>query len=237
MDNEDLIREQMQETRTSLTEKLEALEDQVSNKVQEATSNVAETVEAVKETVQDTVATVKDAFHDTAATVKESVEDGVVAFKGFFDVSAHVEQHPWVALGGAAVAGYCLARYLESKSPAPMAAMSPVEVPSPVPPNMRQTNGRHGNGRHKRADSKPSMAEGFMTTLAPEISKLKGLALGALLGVAREMIVKSASESLQAPLAELIDDVTQKVGGTPMPSAARNPEFALHTEGPKSAKF
>ena len=77
MENEDVIREQMEDTRTSLTEKLETLESQVASTVQGATTNVAETVEAVKETVE----AVKDTVQQTVTTVKESVEETICAVK------------------------------------------------------------------------------------------------------------------------------------------------------------
>ena len=44
MEQEDLIREQMEDTRTSLTEKLETLEKQVAGTVLGTTSNLAEKV-------------------------------------------------------------------------------------------------------------------------------------------------------------------------------------------------
>ena len=71
MENEpEVIREQMQETRTGLAEKLEALEERVmgvATAVSETVENVKEgvegTVESVKETVSETVETVKDTFN------------------------------------------------------------------------------------------------------------------------------------------------------------------------------
>src|SRR5438105_8802525 len=118
MENEDVIRDQMEDTRTSLTEKLETLEKKVASTVESATSNVAETVEAVKETVQETVSTVKDTVQDTVCTVKSTVREGVGAVKDAFDICGHVERHPWVMLGGSIAVGYVLGRLLlpEAKS-------------------------------------------------------------------------------------------------------------------------
>ena len=45
MANEEMIRQQMAETRTALTEKLEILEDKVSDTVMDATNAVSATVE------------------------------------------------------------------------------------------------------------------------------------------------------------------------------------------------
>jgi hypothetical protein len=98
MDDEDVIRGQMEDTRTSLTDKLETLEQQVSGSVHEATINVADTVEAVKDSVQDTVASVKE----TVIAVKESISQGVSAVKGFFDITEHANRH---SSGGRGICG------------------------------------------------------------------------------------------------------------------------------------
>jgi len=107
MENEDVIRDQMEDTRTSLTEKLETLEKKVVSTVDSATTNVAETVESVKETVQETVSTVKDTVQDTICAVKDSVKEGVGAVKDVFDVSRHVERHPWLMIGGSVALAMC----------------------------------------------------------------------------------------------------------------------------------
>src|SRR5687768_15493213 len=99
MENEDVIREKMEGTRSSLTEKLETLEKQVVNTVQDATSSVTETVEAVK----DTVNTVRE-------TVQDTVQDTVNTVKGFFDIPGHVNRHPWAAVGGSVAVGFILGR-------------------------------------------------------------------------------------------------------------------------------
>jgi len=96
MDNEDAILHQMEDTRTSLTDKLETLEKKVADTVQGATTNVASTVEAVKDSVQDTVTSVKDRVKET------------------FDVPEHIRHRPWAAVAGATVvgvvAGYALSQ-------------------------------------------------------------------------------------------------------------------------------
>jgi ElaB/YqjD/DUF883 family membrane-anchored ribosome-binding protein len=86
MENEELIRQKMEHTRESLTDKLETLEDKLLSSVHQATSAVTETVASVKETVSESVESVKDAV----------------------DIPAHVDRHPWLALGGSVLCGYML---------------------------------------------------------------------------------------------------------------------------------
>jgi hypothetical protein len=49
-----------------------------------------------------------------------------------------------------------------------------------------------------------------------EIHKLKGLALGTVFGIVRDMITGSAPPQLSSQLAEIIDSATAKLGGQPI---------------------
>jgi ElaB/YqjD/DUF883 family membrane-anchored ribosome-binding protein len=209
MEDEAVIRSQMEETRTALSEKVGQLEEQVVNTVQGATDAVAETVATVKDTVESTVSSVKD-----------SVQEGVEAVKGAFDVSSHVENHPWLMMGSAAALGYCLASWLSPKSTAMTAGMSTAAKHEPASGGRMQhsTNGGH-HRRHR--ESKPA-APSFLAELGPEIDKIKGLALGAVLGTFREMLIKGMPEHLGHQLGEIINSVTEKMGGNPLPESDWN---------------
>src|SRR5262245_44710471 len=110
---EKVIRADMEETRTALTEKLEVLENQVVGTVKDATSAVSQTVETLKETV----GTVKETVTDTVSAVKDSVQDGVATVKNWFDLRAQFDRHPCLMAGGSVLAGYLIGvmcdRYLE----------------------------------------------------------------------------------------------------------------------------
>src|SRR5262245_5136733 len=82
----DVIRQQIDETRSSLTEKLETLEGQVRGTVREAKASVEDTIESVKASVQHSVASVKRTF----------------------DVRYQTERHPWAMVGGSVVAGFVI---------------------------------------------------------------------------------------------------------------------------------
>lgn len=202
MEDEQVIREKMEETRTSLSEKLETLENKVVDTVKEATEAVSDTVETVKETVQETVGTVQGSVESAVGTVKGAVTDGVETVKDWLDVSAHVENHPWCAMAAAVAAGYCLETLLEPRSPE---APQREAYTSPARPH----NGRS----HRRAASK---ASAMLSELRPEINQLKGLALGAVLGVVREMIVRAVPPDMGQHLKEVIDNATKKLGGEPL---------------------
>jgi ElaB/YqjD/DUF883 family membrane-anchored ribosome-binding protein len=202
MEDEQVIREKMEETRTSLSEKLETLENKVVDTVKEATEAVSDTVETVKDTVQETVGTVKGSVESAVGTVKGAVTDGVETVKDWLDLSAHVENHPWCAMAAAVAAGYCLETLLEPRSPE---APQREAYTSPARPH----NGRS----HRRPAAK---AGTMLSALRPEINQLKGLALGAMLGVVREMIVQAVPRDLGHHLKEVIDNATKKLGGEPL---------------------
>jgi len=212
MENEEVIRHDMEETRTALTEKLEILENQVVGTVQDARAAVTETVDTLK----DTVSTVKETVTDTVSAVKESVHDGVATVKDWFDVRAQVDRHPWVMTGGSILAGYLIGtlcdRLNESET-----AVAPAAEP------IRSDTHRLGNG-HRSTTTRAKRhhePEGgsWLAGFAPELNKLKSLALGTLLGTAREMVVRSVPPELGHKLGEIVDNITAKLGGEQLPSS------------------
>lgn len=197
MENEERIKLEMQETRSALAEKLETLEQKVAGvvgTVEDVTTVVSDTVGAIKETMQDT--------KETVSAVNEKVQESVESVKGFLDVKAHVQEHPWLMVGGSVAFGYCLGVVLEKSTAS--------EVP-----RIALT----GNGRRleNAAATSPAPKHGLWDA---EIAKLKGLALGALFGTAREMIAASLPDHVGHEVKEIIDSVTTKVGGEPIPSSA-----------------
>jgi len=95
------IRQQVEETKSQLVEKLETLEQHVSDTVQTAGATVNATVETV---------------HETVESVTGAVQDAVKSVGNVFDVRGHVNAHPWIAVGGAAAFGFLMARHFSQKS-------------------------------------------------------------------------------------------------------------------------
>ena len=212
MDNEDVIRDQMEDTRTSLTDKLETLEKQVAHTVTDATTNVAETVEAVKESVQDTVASVKDTVQETISAVKESMHQGVEAVREFFDIPAQVDHHPWAMVGGSVVLGYVVGSLVGRAAPARREFSAARSYQQP--PSARAYN----NGRNDDARSEAQASEGLLSSFGPEIAKLKKLALGSLMNTVRDMIHKAVPPDIGSSLDGIISSVTEKLTGAPSSS-------------------
>jgi ElaB/YqjD/DUF883 family membrane-anchored ribosome-binding protein len=219
MEDEELIRQQMEQTRTSLSEKLETLEQKVMD-----------TVTETKSAIQDTVCTVKESVNDTVSSVKESMHEGVESVKGFVDVKAHVEERPWLMVGGSILCGYVLGAMLTESKP----KMEFPATPATPPPRRGRLE---GNGHHKRSEPQQAAASksessGLFSAMQPEIDKLKGLALGAVLGTVREMITKQTPPHMADQLRQVIDGITEKIGGEPMPASdfSQSPVMAGESE-------
>lgn len=194
---ERIIRRQMENTRSALTEKLQSLEQEVSETVEGATSAVT----TVKETVEDTV-----------GTVKESVQDAITAVKNSFDLPRQVQRYPWPMVGGSVAAGYLLGRLLGriTAQAAPVANGShPAHgIPPGGPKQPLQTA-----AAATTVPVKSSWLAEWAKPLEPELVKLKAMALGTAMGLVRDMVTQLVPEQLAPGLADVIDSVTQKLGG------------------------
>jgi len=200
MENEtEVIREQMLETRTALTEKLENLEEQVAAKVKGTTESITETVE-----------TVKEAIENTAQTVGRTVENTVESVKDTFDLSRHFEEHPWLMLGGAVLAGYVGGRILDRATAPPLSTTNGF-APEPryetVPSSYRTSSPQA---------EQPGWGAEVVHTLRPALSKLGQLAIGVTTGIIGEMVREQLPETLQHDVGEVIDEITTSLGGKPL---------------------
>jgi len=211
-----MIKRQMEHTRASLTEKVEMLEQKVEDTVTSATTAVTETVETVKETVQGTVESVKEAVQGTVDTVKETVAGTVESVKDTFDFRAHTQRHPWAVFGGSVAVGFLGGYFLGGRNGAAHASNGSSWS--------AETNGARGYSAPVAAPMTAPVAEekghgllsGLGGMLGPELSKLKGLAIGTTLGLVRDLLTRSMPQEVSAKLSEVIDGITTKLGGEPV---------------------
>jgi hypothetical protein len=170
-------------------------------------------VESVMDTVQDTVDTVKDTVQGTVQSVKDT-----------FDISRQVQAHPLAMFLGATAVGFVAASLLIRKSAPPPAAARPGKGPVPAPEN------RNGGVEARN----PYAAAARMATPTPapeppkknwiadhygeELAKIKGLAVGAIGGLVRELLTASASQSMAEQIKDVVNGITVKMGGHLMES-------------------
>jgi ElaB/YqjD/DUF883 family membrane-anchored ribosome-binding protein len=209
MDNEpEVTCADLDETRASLSEKLETLEQKVVHSVHGATSAVNETVESVK-----------DAVHDTVATVKET-----------FDLPLQVRRRPWVMVGGSIALGYLGGYLLRRRGSDRPSAKRWSQPAFPGGPQIAHHRNGDINGYRSveeappkkpvqevsQKPSEPGFLSGVHHQFEAEITKLKGLAIGTVLGVVRDLITQSGPEQMKAKVAEVLDSITVKLGGEPI---------------------
>jgi ElaB/YqjD/DUF883 family membrane-anchored ribosome-binding protein len=193
VDNElEVIHHQMEGTRKSLAEKLDTLENQVLGTVHDATAAVANTVEDVKSAV---------------GSVTETIQETVEGVKETFNLKEQVRRHPWPMLGGAAAAGFLGGWLLGSSRKEPEAPSVPAPPPLPFTPPPRE-----------RVEELPSGKEESL--FAEPLAALKGLALGTIMGMVRDMAVKALPENVKDDVMHLLDDLTAKLGGKPLPASS-----------------
>jgi len=207
VDNElEVIRDEMEQTRAKLADKLGALETQVRETVSGATDAVNSTVEGVK---------------DVVSTVSETVESVTETF----NVSKQVEQHPWMALGAAVATGFVLAQVIgRSSQPAaaaPQPSQSYVPPPTPQPSRSEQPPQQEESGIMDSLESMlpDSMKDSMKGAMNTAVSALGGLAVGGLMGVIRELAATGLPQEWKGDVTKMIDQVTTQLGGKPMDAA------------------
>jgi ElaB/YqjD/DUF883 family membrane-anchored ribosome-binding protein len=242
MENEpEVIRDQMQDTRTALAEKLEALQQTVAQTVENTTKPVLETVQSVTEATRDTASTVKETVAQIADTVSGSVEKTVSTVKETFDITRHVDQHPWMMVCGSAAVGYLIGRLLPAGpdrggwSSSSSEAVAERMTESPYNPR-RESSGHNGHGtsERERSSSGHSWLSGLYDTFHDQIHALEGLAVAAAMGVARDVVTQNLQGEIGQRLGEWMNDLTQKLGGRPLTEPVVGKEEEQKAQAPRT---
>lgn len=204
-DKTELIRQQMARTRDSLRQKLDALEDRTLGVVKETT----EAVQSVAETVEGTV---ENATRAVKKTVKKSAR--------MLDIGRHVDRHPWAAMSGAVATGFALGMLLARSrgrdgdahwQREEFAARGYQPGPQPMPATQERTA-----PQEETTSSQPGLLSGLTEMLAPSIDSLKHLAIGAAVGVVRDMATKSVPGDWSQELDKWFNNLTEQLGGSPV---------------------
>jgi len=213
---------EMEETRSSLTEKLEALETKVSDRVapvadavQRATEATAELVEGVKDKVQEVTEKVEQSFEKMAGKVERTVD----SVSSALDFRKQFDRHPWFMFALATTTGCVLGNLTARRS-------DRAPEPSPAPQPARAKHGKsHSNGWERKKEE-----SGHGGIFTEELRRLKALAIGALMGTVREVVKRSLPEALGDRLADEVDSLTTQLGAEPI----RGPILSEAKEGRQS---
>jgi ElaB/YqjD/DUF883 family membrane-anchored ribosome-binding protein len=184
------IHQEIDQTRADLAQKVEELEEKVRDTVLSATENVGDTIETVTTTVQQTVDTVKRTF----------------------DLNYQMQQRPWTLIGGCVLAGFLIGALVSRGRPS-RGRSRVSSYPDYAPASERSL--ASSAAAEPAASQGPGFLSGLMEQFGPEIDKIKGAAIGYLVGMARDSI-KEALPSLGQQIEEVTNSVTTKLGGEPV---------------------
>jgi ElaB/YqjD/DUF883 family membrane-anchored ribosome-binding protein len=184
------IHQEIDQTRADLAHKVEELEEKVRDTVLSATENVGDTIETVTTTVQQTVDTVKRTF----------------------DLNYQMQQRPWTLIGASVLAGFLIGALVSRGRPS-RGRSRVSSYPDYAPASERSL--ASSAAAEPAASQGPGFLSGLMEQFGPEIDKIKGAAIGYLVGMARDSI-KEALPSLGQQIEEVTDSVTTKLGGEPV---------------------
>jgi len=190
-DTLEIIRQQMTETKSQLSDKLESLEHQVSDTVQSTGAAVNDTVAAVQKTVD---------------SVTGAVRGAVQSISNSFDVRRQFDRHPWLVLGGAVVVGYLAYELLAGSGK--KSEQSPESAPrlGPAAGNAGDNNGQPAIANV--ATSAPLAAAHESGMKSSSWHQLRIVATGALIGIAKEVVARAVPQ--------VIDYVAGNRSSTPL---------------------
>jgi hypothetical protein len=178
-DDSDVIRQEMEETKSQLSEKLESLEIQIAETMQSTGTAVNATVEAVQE---------------TAEAVTEVVQDAAHSLSNAFDLRRQIDRHPWLVLGGAVALGYLANELLTVRKQATEKPLegTPIRHPSIDAETQDRTQGV-GTAAATRAAVTAAYESGRRNSAW---GQLRDVAMGAMISVVQEAVSRSVPSVL-----------------------------------------
>jgi hypothetical protein len=192
----------IEDTRSAITEKLEILEERVWEIVEGAQSSVEDIVENIRGTVGDTVETVKRTL----------------------DVPYQVDQHPWLMFGGATLAGYLLGSWGGGSTSPAFSTNDSESSAAGTTADMSASHAKHDCLPPSDSESsvhpqrQQGMGSSILEQLKDEIAIIKVAAVGALISTLREMVKQAVPT-----LAPHIERARSQRGGQPLESPPQQP--------------
>lgn len=211
MSNEspEVIEREMASTRQSLTDKVAAFEDQVAGTLHSATTTVQDTIDSLKSAVSDTVETVRGTVGSVAESVKgtvgsvtddvqHAVHSAAEGVKDTFNVSHHVRNNPWVAVGSSTAVGFltgllCFRQAKKESAPVFIPFRTHEPAPAPVP-------------AQAAAPRRPGLFDDLLKRLTDEVGKVAETAL--------KTLSESVTRSVHDGIPKMVDGAVSKVAHT-----------------------
>ncbi len=228
----EVARQDMEETRASMTEKLELLEERVRETLEESKSAVEDIVENVKETVDETVSVVKETVDEAKSTVEDIVEnvketmgDTVTTVKRAFDLSYQMDQHPWLLFSGSVLAGGFLGSFVHDQRQANGYEEDTDEdeayrvgLTGIAGTSSQESAENFAHATESPSATYTSQERGQLSSIGQfheEFDIVKGAVLGVVVGILREMI-RQSMPSVAPTLEKVIQSAARKLGVEPV---------------------
>jgi ElaB/YqjD/DUF883 family membrane-anchored ribosome-binding protein len=231
------LHQEIDKTRSDLTEKLETLEEQVRGTVLGATEKVEETIEQVTSTVQETVEQVKSTVGETVETAKSAVSNTVENVRQTFDLSYQVRMRPWTMVCGSLcvglLAGAVVGRQTRGRSLREFTSSTFRGRGESLSAGASAARQYVAGSRPESEPPAPSRGPSFLGQLyeqfEPEIKEIKGAAIGLAVGMLRDMI-KEAVPALRDKVEDVMNRATTKIGGEPVEGPVLQPPGEGHPD-------
>jgi ElaB/YqjD/DUF883 family membrane-anchored ribosome-binding protein len=201
---------------------MEALQNLADHMIVERnTDDMRQEIDCTRSALADKVEALEDRVKDNVQTVEDSIQmatDAVATVRRTFDIKHQVEQHPWTMVGGCFLAGVAASNLFPRvlrrlrKAPDPSANGNSAAASLQVPPLPR---GDEGGALPAVMRSRSGLLELFHD----EIAKIQGMAIGYVIGLARDSIKQSVPQ-LASQIESVMNGVTTKLGGTPFQARA-----------------
>jgi ElaB/YqjD/DUF883 family membrane-anchored ribosome-binding protein len=161
-------------------------------------SAMADKMEALEDKVMNTVQSAQDTVTDSI----QSAKDTVASVKQTFDLKHQIEQRPWTMVGGCFLAGLVVGHLMPMGRPSS-------NKPMTAPP----INGNYAtSGPAPRMQIEPPSPPGILEPFHDEIAKVKGIAIGFVMGLVRDSIKESVPQ-MASEIDDLMNGLTTKLGG------------------------
>ena len=179
-------------------------------------------------TLDELTGKLEELEHQVSATVR-TVKDSVNSVRDTFDLKLHMRQRPWTLLAGATALGFLggmrSGRHRSGHTAedgkgdsATLARADPDEHP-----HTRVSDGSNGKDATRPATgASPSWLANLGGTFQPEIAELKGIVLGSLIELVREVVTKQVSKSMARPVGARNNGSNSSSGQASGPEAPRN---------------
>jgi ElaB/YqjD/DUF883 family membrane-anchored ribosome-binding protein len=204
----DVIHKQIEETRSSLTEKLETLEAEVKDTVLSA---------------KETVASAKEAVESTLHTAKETVQETISSVKRTFDLEYQVDRHPWGMVGLSLLSGVLAGAILGGRLRGGRRIARRMAEASVEPPVHRAAAA--GSRLTHEGAERPGFMDQLSGRLGDELDKVKDLAITSLVGVVGD-VAKRTIPALAHAVEDLMVRAATQAGAPPQQYGSERPDGA-----------